>query len=75
MAQNAVRIQEIEGKAHQAHLDELTEIASRLSLISKLLNQSDGLDDVELGTLSRMIANETAGVFEIIEALETGTGE
>lgn len=59
----------------QHDLDELTEIVSRLKLVAKLVNQSDGLDDVELGTLSRMIGNEADGIFALIENFECRLGE
>ena len=59
----------------QHDLDELTEIMSRLKLISKFVNEVDGLDDVELGTLARMIGNEADGIFTLVETFETRLGE
>ena len=62
-------------KCDQHDLDELTEIVGRLNLISKMLNQVDDLDEVERGTLARMIGNEADGIFTLIETFETRLGE
>ena len=62
-------------RCDQHDLDELTEIVGRLKLISKFVNEVDGLDDVELGTLARMIGNEADGIFTLIETFETRLGE
>ena len=59
----------------QHDLDELTEIGSRLNLIGKMLAQVDDLDQVERGTLARMIGNEADGIFTLIETFETRLGE
>ncbi len=62
-------------KCDQHDLDELTEIGSRLNLIGKMLAQVDDLDQVERGTLARMIGNEADGIFTLIETFETRLGE
>ena len=40
-----------------------------------MLAQVDDLDQVERGTLARMIGNEADGIFTLIETFETRLGE
>lgn len=73
MAENAVRIQEVEGKCQES-IDQLTESVQRIKLLSKLLWQVDGLDKVELGTLSIMLSNEADNLNMTTAALELQVG-
>lgn len=72
---NREQNREARRQCDQHDLDELTEIMSRLKLIAKMVSQVEDLDDVERGTLARMIGNEADGIFALIETFETRLGE
>lgn len=72
----AVRVQEptLEAK-NQESIDLLTESIQRIKLLSKMLWQVDGLDKVELGTLSIMLSNEADNLYMTTATLELRLGE
>ena len=62
-------------KCDQEDLDRLLESMQRLNFIARSLWEMKGFDEVELGTVSIMIRNESEHIFEIMGNLSDRLGE
>ena len=73
---DSLRVQEstLEAK-NQESIDLLTESIQRIKLLSKMLWQVDGMDKVELGTLSVMLSNEADNLYTTTATLELQLAE